>query len=99
MTRPNPVFEPVLAGLSERHREEVLAAFAAVEHGVEPVHEALLPALRDATLRRSLELLLRRVGRTLIAVGRSRWTSGYRDDVAAELTADGWSALPVVDRA
>lgn len=63
------------------------------------MHEALLLALRDATLRRSLELLLHRVGRTLVAVGGSRWTSGYRDDIAEALTADGWSALPVIDRA
>ena len=38
-----------------------------------------LLALRDATLRRSLELLLHRVGRTLIPVGGSRWTSQYSD--------------------
>ncbi|GHJ56378.1 hypothetical protein Nm8I071_56850 [Nonomuraea sp. TT08I-71] len=99
MSRPNPVFESVLAELSERHREEVLAAYAALEHGVEPVHEALLMALRDATLRRSLQLLLHRVGRTLIHVGGHRWTSGYRDDVAAELTADGWHSLAMIDRA
>lgn len=99
MNRPNPLFEQALADLSERHREEVLAAYAALEHGAEPVHEAMLLALRDATLRRSLQLLLHRVGRTLVHVGASRWTSGYRDDIAEELTADGWQPLEQVDRA
>ena len=93
LTGMNPVFEPVLAELSERHRDEVLAAFAAVEHSPEPVPEAQLLALRDATLRRSLDDLLHRVGRTLIPVGTA-WTSGYRDDVAAELARAGWHSLP-----
>ncbi|HEY2442782.1 MAG TPA: hypothetical protein VGI31_06580, partial [Streptosporangiaceae bacterium] len=98
LTGMNPVFEPVLAELNERHRDEVLAAFAAVEHSPEPVPEVQLLALRDATLRRSLDELLGRVGRTLVPVG-SGWTSGYRDEVAAELTAAGWYSLPVTDRA
>ena len=95
----NPVFEPVLAELSERHRDEVLAAFAAVEHSPEPVPEVQLAALRDVTMRRSLDSLLSRVGRMLIPVGEHAWTSGYRDDVAAELTVAGWHSLPPMDRA
>ena len=98
LTGMNPVFEPVLAELSERHRDEVLSAFAAVEHSPEPVPEAQLLALRDATLRRSLDDLLHRVGRTLVPVGTS-WTSGYRDEVAAELAQAGWHSLPAIDRA
>lgn len=98
LTGMNPVFEPVLAELSERHRDEVLAAFAAVEHSPEPVPEAQLLALRDATLRRSLDDLLHRVGRTLIPV-ETAWTSGYRDEVAAELAQAGWHSLPATDRA
>lgn len=95
----HPVFEPILAELSEQHRDEVLAAFAAVEHSIQPVPEVQMPALRDATLRRNLQRLLHGVGRTLVPVENARWTSGYRDDVAAELTAAGWNALPVIDRA
>src|SRR5690606_5041976 len=95
----HPVFEPVLAELSERHRDEVLTAFAAVEHSRDPVPEAQLAALRDATLRRHLRQLLGRVGRTLVPVAGGQWTSGYTDDVAARLTADGWNALPGIDRA
>lgn len=101
MTDPkgsHSIFEPILAELSERHRDEVLAAFAAVEHSATPVPEAQLLALRDATLRRELQRLLHRVGRTLIMVGAA-WTSGYRDDIAAQLTAAGWNALAVIDRA
>jgi hypothetical protein len=98
-TAAHPVFEPILAELSEQHRDEVLAAFAAVEHGAHPVPEVQLLALRDATLRRDLQRLLHRVGRTLIAVDGPAWTSGYRDDIAAELTAAGWHGLPVSDRA
>lgn len=98
-TGAHPVFEPVLGELGERARDEVLAAFAAVEHSPEPVPEIQLPALRDATLRRSLDALLGRVGRTLIGVGEQAWTSAYRDDVAAELAKAGWHSLPEIDRA
>lgn len=99
MSRPNPIFEQVLGDLSERHRDEVLAAYAALEHGAEPVPEALLLALRDATLRRSLQQLLHRVGRVLVPAQGGRWTTGYRDDAAAALTADGWHPLDEIDRA
>ncbi|PSL03143.1 hypothetical protein CLV30_10855 [Haloactinopolyspora alba] len=95
----HPVFGPVLSELNERHRDEVLTAFAAVEHGRDPVPEAQLAALRDATLRRHLRRLLDRVGRTLVQVGNGHWTSGYADDVAARLSAEGWQPLPAIDRA
>ena len=80
------LFEPVLADLSERHRDEILAAFAAVENSPEPVPEAVATALHDATLRRSVEEMLNLIGRTLVRAGPGRWTSGYRDDIAARLT-------------
>lgn len=94
---PDP-FEAALAELPERHRDEVLAAFAAVEHGWQPVHESQLLALRDATLRRCLQDLLHALGRTLVPAGPNRWTSGYRDDVAAELSRQD-EPMPVSDRA
>ena len=107
------LFEPVLADLSERHRDEILAAFAAVENSPEPVPEAVATALRDATLRRSVEEMLNLIGRTLVRAGAGRWTSGYRDDIASQLTTGrltgaqltgqltegGGHALPVTDRA
>jgi hypothetical protein len=93
------IFEPVLADLNERQRDEILAAFAAVEHSPEPVPEAVAPGLRDATLRRSVADLLHLIGRTLVRAGPGTWTSGYRDDIAARLTADGGNPLPLADRA
>jgi DNA-binding MarR family transcriptional regulator len=93
------LFDPVLADLPDRQRDEVLTAFAAVENSAEPVPEAQLAALRDAALRRHVQGLLALVGRTLVAVGRQRWTSGFRDDVAADLTSDGWNGLSIDDRA
>jgi hypothetical protein len=93
------LFEPVLADLSERHRDEVLAAFAAVENSPEPVPEAVATALHDATLRRGVEEMLNLIGRTLVRAGPGRWTSGYRDDIAARLTAPQQAAMPVTDRA
>lgn len=92
------VFDGAVADLPERHRDEVLAAFAALEHSWQPVHESQLLALRDATLRRCLAELLHGLGRTLVPAGPNRWTSGYRDDVAAVLAAEG-PAQPVSDRA
>ncbi|TDE15827.1 hypothetical protein [Jiangella asiatica] len=93
------VFDAALAELGERHRDEVLAAFAALEHGREPVAEAQLLALRDATVRRDLQRLLNRVGRTLVRVGGTHWTSGFRDDVTAALSAEGTGAQTSMDRA
>ena len=95
------LFEPVLADLSERHRDEILAAFAAVENSPEPVPEAVATALHDATLRRSVEEMLNLIGRTLVRAGPGRWTSGYRDDIAARLTVPQQTGPPqtVTDRA
>jgi len=93
------IFEPVLADLSERHRDEILSAFAAVENSPDPVPEAVAPALRDATQRRAVQDMLHLIGRTLVRCGPGRWTSGYRDDVAARLTAGGANPLPLADRA
>ncbi|MBB5788350.1 hypothetical protein [Jiangella mangrovi] len=93
------LFDTVLADLNERHRDEVMAAFAALEHGREPVPEAHLLALRDATVRRDLQRLLYRMGRTLVRVGSTHWTSGFRDDVAAQLAAEGATAQSRIDRA
>lgn len=99
MTETLPAFSAALADLPDRHRDEVLAAFAALEHGAHPVHEAPLLALRDATLRGALQALLHETGRTLVSVAPHLWTSGYRDDVAAALTAAGVRPYGIVERA
>ena len=99
MSAVHPAFDAALGDLSDRHRDEVLAAFAALEHGALPVPEAMLLALRDATLRAVLQRLLHELGRTLVQPAPHEWTTGYRDDVAAAVIADGGQPLPVVDRA
>lgn len=99
MNRPNPMFDQVLGPLTDRQREHVEAAYALLEHSSEPVHRQFLPALEDATSRACLEQLLRRTGRALVAVDGVRWTSGFADEVVADLTAAGWQPLPEVDRA
>ena len=99
MSRPNPIFDQVLGHLSDRQRELVEAAYAAVEHSSEPVHRQYLLALEDATSRDTLEQLLRRTGRTLVSVDGVHWTSGFDDGVVADLTAAGWQPLAEIDRA
>ncbi|HEY6794572.1 MAG TPA: hypothetical protein VI248_07805 [Kineosporiaceae bacterium] len=99
MSGIHPAFDRVLGELPDRHRDEVLAAFAAVEHAAHPVPESTLLALRDATLRAALQRLLAGLGRTLVQPAPQEWTSGYRDDVAAELLRCDGQRLPVVDRA
>ncbi|MER6826380.1 hypothetical protein ABT352_10365 [Streptosporangium sp. NPDC000563] len=76
VTIPEEVDEDLLGPFDERRRAEVVAAFMAVEHAAEPVHEARFPALRDPVLRRTLAEMLERRGRVLIH-DRDAWISGY----------------------
>jgi DNA-binding transcriptional ArsR family regulator len=99
MTAIHPAFDAALADLTDRHRDEVLAAFAALEYGAHPVPEVHLLALRDATLRAALQRLLHDLGRTLVQPAPHEWTTGYRDDVAAALIREVGQPLPVADRA
>ncbi|SCL26923.1 hypothetical protein GA0070624_3398 [Micromonospora rhizosphaerae] len=95
----NPLFEAVLATLTDRQREHVEAAYALLEHSREPVHRQELLAFQDPTSRDRLEQLLRRTGRVLVQVDGLRFTSGYDDAVATQLTGSGWQPLTVVERA
>ncbi|MGV9325689.1 hypothetical protein [Streptosporangium sandarakinum] len=70
----------LLEAFDERRRAEIVAAFMAVEHAAEPVHEARFPALRDPAPRRTVAEMLRRRGRVLVQ-GRETWISGYADEV------------------
>jgi len=96
MTHPA---DDLLAALSERQRDEVIAAWAALEYGREPVEEVGFAALRDPALRETLRDVLHRSGRELVRVAGRRWTSGYSDAARTELVARGWGALPEYDRA
>lgn len=93
------LFDDLLQPLGDRQRDALISAWAALEYGCEPAGEASLPALRDATLRHLLDRMLDRTGRTLVRAGSHSWTSGYRDDIAAELAANGWGILPPLERA
>jgi hypothetical protein len=99
VNRPNPIFDEVLATLTDRQREQVEAAYALLENASGPVHRQFLPALQDATSRDRLQELLRRTGRTLVSVDGLHFTSGFDDTVRAELTSVGWQPLTVADRA
>ena len=99
MTEQHALFDPLLEDLSDRSRDEVLAAFSAVQYAAHPVAEVQLAGLRDATLRRQVQKMLKLIGRTLVQVDGTHWTAGYADDIAETLTAQGWQPLSVVDRA
>ncbi|MCX5126868.1 hypothetical protein [Streptomyces sp. NBC_00347] len=93
------IFDDLLQPLGDKQRDALVSAWAALEYGSEPASEAALPALRDPALRHLLDQMLQRTGRTLVHAGAHLWTSGYRDDIAAELTANGWGVLPPLERA
>jgi hypothetical protein len=93
------LFDDLLQPLGDKQRDALVTAWAALEYGSEPASEVDLSALRDAALRRLLEQMLRRTGRTLVRADAYRWTSGYRDDIAAELAVNGWGVLPPFERA
>ncbi|SDG06010.1 hypothetical protein SAMN05421505_101262 [Sinosporangium album] len=78
--------DEALEAFDERRRAELVAAFMAVEHAAEPVHEARFAALRDPAPRRALADLLARRGRVLVQ-RREHWTSGFDDRVAARVGA------------
>ncbi|MFD0691704.1 DprA-like winged helix domain-containing protein [Actinomadura fibrosa] len=93
------LFEPLLRPYDERRRAELVAAYMAVEHAAEPVSEVRFAALREPALRRTVEGMLALTGRTLIRADQTRWISGFRDDVAAELARDPECVPPVRERA
>lgn len=93
------LFERLLRSYDERRRAELVAAYMAVEHAAEPVPEVRFAALREPALRRTVEGMLALSGRTLVRSEQTRWTSGYRDEVAEELAADPACVLPVRERA
>ena len=93
------LYDDLLQPLGDKQRDALVAAWAALEYGNEPASEVALPALRDAALRHLLDQMLHRTGRTLVHAGASLWTSGYQDDIAAELAANGWGVLPPLERA
>ncbi|WP_433361376.1 hypothetical protein [Streptosporangium sp. CA-115845] len=88
VTIPDEVDTDLLGPFDERRRAEIVAAFMAVEHAAEPVHEARFSALRDPVLRRTLTEMLERRGRVLIH-DRESWISGYAAETLGAGTASG----------
>jgi hypothetical protein len=99
VSESHALFDALLQDLSDRSRDEVLTAFSAVQYAAHPVPEVQLAGLRDVTLRRQVQKMLKLIGRTLVQVDGTHWTAGYADDVAETLAAQGWQPLSVVDRA
>lgn len=91
-------FQVALADLSPARQADVKAALAAVETADSPVAAASFRALQDPTMRSALEDCLRGAGRLLVALPGG-FLSGYDDQVAARLAADGLGVLPPDDRA
>lgn len=88
----------LLAGCSDAVRADILAALAAVECAEAPVSGGDFVALGDPALRRVVQKLLTASGRTLIEHADG-WLSGYRDDIADRLAAEGLGILSPKDRA
>lgn len=93
------LFDGLLRSYDERRRAELVVAYMAVEHAAEPVSEVRFAALREPALRRTVEAMLALSGRTLVRSEQTRWISGYRDDVAAELARDPECVPPARERA
>jgi hypothetical protein len=102
MAEQHALFDPILRDLSDRSRDEVLAAFSAVQYAANPVAEVQLPGLRDVTLRRDdvAETLTAQGWQPLSAVDRAVLVLVLVHSVAIPrsegiLTGDSWkSARP-----
>jgi hypothetical protein len=88
----------LLRTLSEVGRVEVLAAAAAVDVADAPVPSQAFRALADPALRAAVDEALGAAGRCLVQHD-SGWLSGYRDDIADRLIAEGLGVLDPKDRA
>jgi hypothetical protein len=88
-----------LHALSTRDRDAVLNAVVAVEEAAEPVPTASAAALADPALRELVHGSLQGAGRTLLRVGDAGWLSGYDDDIADRLAAEGVGVLSPIDAA
>jgi hypothetical protein len=86
------------AALGELDRTEVLATVAALDVAELPGAAEHFRALRDPALRRAVEEALSLEGRLLIE-SETGWLSGYADDIADRLQAEGLGVLTRLDRA
>jgi hypothetical protein len=87
-----------LVELSSTRQLLVLTAIAALEATEGEVHERDFPALLDPDLRECVQQCLHEAGRVLIRT-EGGYTSGYADDVAEALAAEGIGLLSENERA
>jgi hypothetical protein len=87
-----------LSRLDERSRDQVWAAWTAVETALAPVPARDYAALRDPALRVHIERLSTDAGRVLFET-EDGWLTGYDDSVASRLAAEGFGILDENDRA
>jgi hypothetical protein len=91
----------VLDRLPERDREAAISAAALLEQAAEPVPAARLPV--DPAVWAAVQEILDRFGRVAIPVGDPEhpqgWMTGYADDIAERLAAEGIGVLDPADRA
>lgn len=79
-------------------RALVLEAVAALEVAAEPIDAARVPALDDPGLRALVGEVLGEVGRVVLRLPGG-YVSGYDDEIADRLAAEGIGVLDPVDRA
>lgn len=79
-------------------RALVLEAVAALEHAAEPVDFARFPALDDPGLRALVGEALAEVGRVVLRLPVG-YVSGYDDEIADRLAAEGIGVLDPIDGA
>jgi len=95
---PGAPMPELLGSLNEVNRVDVLAAAAAVDVADEPVPTDAFRALTDPGLRAAVTEALSAAGRCLVE-HEGGWLSGYRDDIADRLIAEGMGVLEPRDRA
>ena len=85
----------------ERDRQSAISAAALLEQAIAPVPATRLPA--DPAVWAAVEQILDRFGRIAIPLGDPAqpqgWTTGYADDIAERLAAEGIGLLDLADRA
>lgn len=87
-----------LDSLSPARQADVLTAVCALESAHAPLLAVNYRALAEPDLRQVVGELLAAAGRVLVAVGTG-YTSGYADDIAERLAAEGTGVLRPEDRA
>jgi hypothetical protein len=87
------------AQLTDAQRESVRTAVTALESAEAPVAASGFAALSDPALRRAVAAELESAGRVLAECEPGFWLSGYCEEIADRLVAEGLGVLEEMDRA